>query len=364
MIKAIAILLTACLILAGRTGSAQHLQPGFDKAEYLEMLRIGARTTQDPKYYDSFPAPEKFRLVYTSPVMGLENLWDLWTDDRGVAALSIRGTVPQPTSWLANIYAAMVPAQGTLKISDSFTFPYDLATHYRAAVHVGWLVSTAWLTRDMLPRIDSLYQSGTRDFIITGHSQGGGISYLVTAYLYGQQRLGTLPADIRFKTYSSAAPKPGNLYFAYDYEAMTHGGWAFNVVNAADWVPETPISIQTLQDFNHINPLSNKKALVQAQKFPRNMVLKHVYGRLNNPTRKAQRRYQRYLGKMSSSFVRKEMPGFEPPAYTNSNHYVRTGQFVVLQPNPEYQLKWKDDSRQIWMHHLHGPYLFLAGLLP
>jgi hypothetical protein len=50
------------------------------------------------------------------------------------------------------------------------------------------------------------------------------ISYLLTAYLYHLQKSGRLQADIRFKTYASAGPKPGNLYFAYQYEAMTKGG--------------------------------------------------------------------------------------------------------------------------------------------
>ncbi|HPN72156.1 MAG TPA: hypothetical protein PLZ32_21680, partial [Saprospiraceae bacterium] len=77
-----------------------------------------------------------------------------------------------------------------------------------------------------MPKIDSLYKTGTKEFLIMGHSQGGAIAYLMTSYLYNLQQLGQLPIDIKFKTYCSAAPKPGNLYYAYEYEAMTQGGWA------------------------------------------------------------------------------------------------------------------------------------------
>jgi hypothetical protein len=63
--------------------------------------------------------------------------------------------------------------------------------------------------------------------------------------------------DIKFKTYCSAAPKPGNLYFSYDYEADNQIGWSFTVVNGADWVPELPVSIQSIGDFNKTNPFKN-----------------------------------------------------------------------------------------------------------
>ena len=52
--------------------------------------------------------------------------------------------------------------------------------------------------------------------------------------------------SLNIKTYCSAAPKPGNLFYAYDFEHITEGGWAFNVVNSADWVPELPSTTQTV----------------------------------------------------------------------------------------------------------------------
>ena len=186
----------------------------------------------------------------------------------------------------------MVPAKGELQVSSDYNFKYELAANPNATVHTGWLICTAFLSRDMLPKIDSLYKKGVREFYITGHSQGGAIAFLLTAYLYHLQKQQLLPADIRFKTYCSAAPKPGNLYFAYDYEALTQNGWAYNVVNSADWVPETPLSIQTTEDFNMTNPFSITKPVIKKQPFLKKIALNHVYNRLDKSTKKAAKKYQ------------------------------------------------------------------------
>ena len=345
--------------------SPAQLSSGFDRDEYIELMKLSARTSAAENYYSKIAEPQHFKMLYQSPVIGLDNLWDLWSDGKGIATISIRGTTTNSTSWLANFYAAMVPAKGQLQLADNDVFEYELASNPKAAVHVGWLVSTAFLTRDMIPKIDSTYKSGTKNIIIVGHSQGGAIAYLVTSYLYNLQKTGKLPADIRFKTYCSAGPKPGNLYYAYEYEAMTQNGWAYNVVNAADWVPEVPISIQTLNDFNPSNPFIHAEGIIKKQKFPANLALKYMYNQLSKPPNKAQKRYQKYLGSMTSKTVQKTLPGFVPPAYYPSSHYVRTGNMIVLIPDEEY-LKRYPESRtpdNLFPHHLHPQYLLLAEKL-
>ncbi len=342
----------------------QQLKPGFDKDEYKELMLISARTTAVPDYYKDVPEPSSFKMIYQSQPIGLDNLWDLWTTDKNVAAISIRGTTLKPESWLGNFYSAMVPAKGELKLNGDEVFNYQLATNPKAAVHVGWLISTAYLSKEILPKIKELYQKGTKDFLIIGHSQGGAISFLLTSYLYNLQQLGQLPKDILFKTYCSAAPKPGNLYYAYEYESMTQGGWGYNVVNAADWVPEMPISIQTLKDFNNVNPFINAKELIKKQKFPSNLVLKHVYKKLDKPTRKAQKNYEKYLGEMTSKIVKQNIKNFSPPVYYSSNHYVRTGTTIVLLPTDEYLKVYPDDPKNLFPHHMHPQYLYLLERMP
>jgi hypothetical protein len=343
----------------------QHLKPGFDKNEYREMMYISAKTSAlDSTYYNRFPNPGAYKMLYRSQPIGLDNLWELWADDNGKAVISLRGTTAKSESWLANFYAAMVPAKGELKLSSKEVFPYHLANNPKAAVHVGWLLSTAFLSKEIVPKIKEQYQKGTKAFLIIGHSQGGAISFLLTSYLYNLQQQNQLPQDIRFKTYCSAAPKPGNLYYAYEYEAMTQGGWAFNVVNAADWVPEVPISIQTLNDFNNVNPFKNAKLLIKKQKFPKNLVMKHVYNKLNKPTRRAQKNYEQYLGNLASKIIKQYLPDFIPPLYYNSNDYVRTGATIVLLPDDDYYKHFPDDPSKLFPHHFHDPYLYLLQQLP
>lgn len=343
---------------------AQNLKSGFDKAEYAELMKVSIRTAKVAAYADTFPPPERFKMMYESPIMGLENLWDLWSDGNGQAAISIRGTTANMDSWLANIYAAMVPAIGSLQLENGYQFNYHLADHPQAAVHVGWLIATGYLARDILPKLDSTYRSGTRNILIVGHSQGGSIAYLLTAHLYSLQKSGRLPADIRFKTYCSAGPKPGNLYFAYAYEAMTFDGWSFNVVSSADWVPEVPLTVQTLHDFNTTDPFKNGKKAIRKMKFPDNLVLKYVYNRLSKPSIRAQRNYQKFLGKHTSKIVGKKLEGFKSPEYYNSNNYVRTGVTVVLPADAAYFAIWPDSDTSVFVHHTHGPYLYLLNKLP
>lgn len=356
-------LLLAVAWLVAWTSTAQPLKPGFEKSEYLAMAKIAARFG-DSSYFRDISAPAEYHFVYRSPVTGLDNCWDLWISDHEVAVISIRGTTANSISWLANFYAAMIPAKGTLKLNHNDSFTYECAKDPRAAVHAGWLISTGFLAKDILSRMDSCYHAGIRNFIITGHSQGGAIAYLLTSYLYHRQLNQELPRDIRIKTYCSAAPKPGNLQFAYEYEMLTQGGWAYNVVSSADWVPEVPVSIQTLDDLARINPFMNARQIIRKQKFPKNIALKHMFNQLDKPTRKAQRNYQKYLGKFTSGLIRKSFNELASPAYYNSSHYVRTGSTVVLFADELYRKKFADDPENVFMHHMHAPYLYLAEKLP
>lgn len=354
------------LLLLSGTLSAQVLKPGFDKHEYIELLKIMQKQHVDLAKWPSdtlIPKPES-RFVYRSPVVGIANMWDLWQRPDGVAVLSVRGTVADPVSWLSNLYAAMVPASGQLRLANDFIFNYHLADDPKAYVHVGWLISMAYIARDMVPRIDSSYQAGTKEFLIMGHSQGGGISFLLTSYLERLKTEGKLPKDIRFKTYCSAAPKPGNLYYAYAFENLTRNGWAMNVVNTADWVPEVPFSIQTKNDFNTTNFFVLADPMIRKQKLAGRVIARHVYRKLTKPGLKAQRQYELYLGRMASKTVKKVLPDFQAPDYAASNNYVRTGYTVPLFAKDDYFVKFPDSRTNIWAHHMAAPYLFLANQLP
>ncbi len=355
-----------CLIIffLASTGQNNLLRPGFDKQEYLELLKITARQGDSPWTKINTPTSEKTKLVYRSATMGLDNRWDLWMANNGIAIFSIRGTTLNTISWVENFYAAMVPATGSIRISNTDTFSYQLAKNPRAAVHTGWLIGTAFLSKDILPKIDSLYKTGCKNMIILGHSQGGGIAYLLTAHVASLQEQRLIPADIQFKTYCSAAPKPGNLFFAYEYERRMMDGWGFNIVNSADWVPETPLSVQALSDFNQTNPFTNAKPLISKQPFPKNIAFKYVYNQLNNASKKVNRRYEKYLGKTVSGIVSKNLPGFEAPNYAEGFNYVRVGPTIVLLANYNYYQSFPDNPEKIFVHHFIEPYWYLANQLP
>ncbi|WP_210518007.1 lipase family protein [Hymenobacter terricola] len=361
------LLLVLLLNLAGQADlQAQILKPGFDKAEYLELIRLHARMGGDSMWWAGIPKPRQFTLAYRSPVSPLDNRWDLWTHGgpRPQAAISVRGTTDEQVSWLANFYAAMLPAAGELQLAAGRKFAYHLADDPQAAVHAGWLLSLAFMADGIVHKVDSCYRRGTRDVFIMGHSQGGAIAFLLTSYLRDLQQHGQLPADIRFKTYCSAGPKPGNRFYAYAFETATQGGWATNVVNPADWVPEVPLSVQTLDDFSPVNPFVGARAMIKKQKFPKNLALRHVYNQLDRPARRAQRRYQRYLGGFIAKAIAQHIPDYQGPAFYPSSNYVRAGTTVVLPADAAYYLLYPNDPNKLFRHHFFQPYYYLAERLP
>lgn len=356
-------MLKAFLVLVGLSTSiafAQgRLKAGFDKEELIEIIKISSWQL-DSMYNPKFPKPKRFELAYRSKYMGLNNRWDLWLSNDSIAVISIRQSTKKQSNLFENAYAAMVHAQGELKISNDFTFKYALTKDTNAAVHTGWLIGTAFLAQDIIPKIKAQYQLGIRDFIIAGHSLGGAVATLMTAHLRSLQKSGQLPSDIQLKTYCSAAPKVGNLRFAYAYEKLTAGGWGFNVINPADWTPEAPFTIQAFNDLNAINPIVYAQNNKKNMKFKEQFIFNFLTKKLSKPTKKAQRKYQRLLGKTISKYVRNYLPEFEPPVYFPSMHYVRTGQQIILNADEKYFSIFKNNPKNMWTHHSFEAYLYLA----
>lgn len=350
-----------CLLFSAVT-YAQQLEAGFDKNEYLELMQITAAQAdtlkQGPNYLDP---PKTYERIYRSPELGLKNRWDLWLhQNRKQMVVSIRGTVNDGLSWLENYYCAMIPAEGSLQINDSTHFSYKFAKDPKATVHVGWTVGIAHLAPDVMEKIRVQYQQGIKQVLIMGHSQGGALAFLLTSYLRYQVEAGELPADIVFKTYCSAAPKPGNLYYAYDYDYLTRGGWSFTIVNAADWVPETPFSLQTLQDFNNLNPFNGIEQLLDKQKpFYVRWYLKRAFRKLDKSASKSRNTFEKYLGKTLYKQIKKAQPQFQEPSYAKSMNYMRAGGPIVLQPDSAYYKVYPDTGKNVFVHHALKPYVKL-----
>ncbi len=346
--------------MLGFTANAQTLKPGFDADEYLDMLSI---TTQQGDYDmgEKIPRTADYHMAYRSAVVGLSNRWYLWVNTaNNTMVINLRGTIGSQDSWLENFYAAMIPAEGTLHLSDTSIIHYKFAADPKAAIHAGWALGVCSMIPSIIKQIKSFYGSGIKQVIIMGHSQGGAMAYLLRSYLYYQMQEGKLPSDLTIKTYCSAAPKPGNLYYAYDYDFINRGGWSMTVVNAADWVPETPFSLQNIDDMNVLNPFTNAKEILRAQKLFLRLYGGHVYGQLTHPAKRLRHRYKKYLGHVVYTQVKKYMPQYQEPVFANTSNYMRAGTPVVLEPDAEYYKQFSDTSSNVFEHHLFEPYYYLV----
>lgn len=349
------------MVLQGMCQSFQ-MTPGFSKEEYAELLRVSTRQS-DSLYNPLLPAPRYFERKYRSSTLGLDNRWELWVSSDSIAAISIRGTTLKLESWVENFFAAMLPAEGTLTMSQEAIYPYKLSNDKRASVHAGWLIGSVSIFQDLLPRIDSCMAEGIHDFYIVGHSQGGAIAYLLTSLLHHLKQDQPKYDSIAIKTYASAAPKPGNLYYAYEFEALTQAGWAFNVVNSADWVPEGPFSIQTTDDYNTLNPFKYADEAISNLSFPKNIVLKHFYNKLDKPTKKARDRFNKHLGEHMVKQVQRYLPNSSILTFNESSNYVRVGQTIVLFADEEYFKEFPNNDGEIWQHHKFEAYFYLLERL-
>jgi thiol-disulfide isomerase/thioredoxin len=141
---------------------------------------------------------------------------------------------------------------------------------------------------------------------------------------------------------------------------MTKGGWSFTVVNSADWVPEAPFSIQTTMDFNPANPFANAKKAIKKAPFLKRIAMNNFYKSLDKPTQKANKRYQKQLGRTLGVFIKKSLPEYVTPTFFNSNNYARTGDNVVLYADQNYYTLFPIDNEKIWTHHAFEPYLYLC----
>jgi len=361
MIRTIIILVSLVVSAIHVAGQEHILKPGFDGKEYLDMVSVSLMQADSISPDNKIPLPEQYERVYRSPELGLYNRWDFWVGKNKTAVISIRGTTNNAVSWIENYFAAMVSANGSLQINDSTVFNYHLASDLKASVHAGWLLALAFLAPGITAKIDEYSKQGIKDFIIMGHSQGAAISFLITSYLYYLQKDGKIPDDIRFKTYCSAAPKPGNLYYVYDYDFITRNGWSFTVVNASDWVPETPFTVQTLSNFNPVNLFGGIDDMLKTQSFFKRLGIKYVLKKMRKPPAKAQSRYEKYLGDYMYKQVRKTLPQFRKPEFVKDNNYMRAGVPIVLEPDEAYKNEFPDDTKKIFMHHKLWPYYSLAS---
>jgi hypothetical protein len=338
------------------------LKPGFDAKECANMLQLAAMQPADSPWVNTMlPKPDGYTLVYRSDTVGLDNRWDLWLRDDSVAVISIRGTTKSPESWVEDFYSPMVPATGSMNIGNNKIFTYQLAADNNAYIHTGFLLGLGYLAPDIVAKINEYYAKGIKEFILTGYSQGGALILLMTSYLYYLPP-GQLPQDIQFKTYACAPPKPGNLFYAYDYEFIRRGGWEYRVVNVEDWVPNMPPTVQTRFDYKTNDPFTTVDSLLKEnlnifERIVVGLIQKSMLGSLDN----ARDNLIKYMGEEVYKMVVKYLPGFPEPQYSPTMYFMTCGTPIVLRPTEEYLAKFVSPGgiAGMFIHHMPNAYYFL-----
>lgn len=352
------IFLAAAFALLVVSVSARHLQPGFDGNEFRKMFQVSAHQLDTPWTKIKFPYPGNYNMVYRSQVCGLDNRWDMWMSNDSVGVISIRGTTGTNESWLENFYAGMIPAQGTLNMGNGRLFDYKLASDSAAYVHIGWTIGLASIAPEVVAQMQLQYSKGIRDFIIMGHSQGGAIALLLYSYLHYQPD-SIVPNDIRIKVYGSAAPKVGNQKYAYDFDFISRGGWAFRIINSVDWVPECPFTVQTTDDLSKGNPFTEpERAGVNG---PFKFIATRIINKMNRKAKHAEKRFRKYLAVKTGKLVRKKIPGMPKQEYVKSMAYATCGTPIILVPDAHYYELYPDKGG-LFTNHYFGPYYYLLNV--
>src|SRR5688572_20928779 len=115
-----------CLFFLVAT-TQSRLKPGFDPIEYGELLSLAFYSSGIPDSNERIQTKDRYQMAYRSDEVGFKNRWTLYIRDDNVAVIDLRGTVGHAASWMANFYAAMLPATGSLQLNDSVTFNYQLS---------------------------------------------------------------------------------------------------------------------------------------------------------------------------------------------------------------------------------------------
>ena len=155
--------------------------------------------------------------------------------------INFRGSTANKSSWLENLYAAMIPVKETIEINGK-KFKYQVGKDEDGAVHAGYTLALYYLKDDVLKQIKRLNKKGIRDILITGHSQGGALAQLTRAYL-DHQSMFKVSKRNTFKVYAFANPMIGNAAFCKEYsEKFCDSEMSFVIHNPKDFVPKMPVS--------------------------------------------------------------------------------------------------------------------------
>ena len=247
------------------------LSPGFVPSEAQVLLEMAQQAYSNAPSAPTcgvppVPAPSGWTVVTSlTPTTAtlLDNYWQVWQNQNNPLqyAIAIRGTIDTDVSALADLLFPLINARIDFKL-DGIQLAFNLAqdegnSPVKAGVHSGFALSLLLMlfTTDS-PLFSTLVQlalTGGSEVYITGHSQGASIATLLTSLVRHSTQFFAGPS---YKTYTFAPAKPGNDHYAYDYDQLAGiigYGWA--VVSTQDWVPQLPLTLESLRTINTPNPL-------------------------------------------------------------------------------------------------------------
>ncbi|TFE67176.1 hypothetical protein A7Q09_01590 [Methylacidiphilum sp. Yel] len=224
---------------------------GFDLEEALGLASLCAEIEETPLPNNRSDWQLIFDSLEFSPFNERWKLWKKTSTD--TYAIVIRGTTLSFESILEDLLSFLIQSDAKLDYKHQ-SIAYKFASHPQAAVHAGFAIGALLLLlhpekgivnqlKRNVPSCSPIY--------ITGHSQGAAVATLIRSYLHYQP---TNPSH-NYKSYVFAQPKPGNDFYAYDFDHLfSNKGLAFRIINSLDWVPQLPFTFELLSDINNPTP--------------------------------------------------------------------------------------------------------------
>ena len=333
---------------------------GFKPTEARDMIAI-CNSFGFIKQFNSDKEiiPKGYKKIYESGSIGMDNKWQLWSNDK-YAVINLRGSTSKQISWLANMYSAMIPASGKMILPGNKEFEYKLAQNPKANVHSGWTLAMAFLSEDIIQHIRMLNYQGVYHFIIIGHSQGAAIAQLLRAYLENASS-NIVDKKNRFKTYAFASPMVGNSFFIKEYnERFSSTNFVIN--NIADPIIHTPLTI----DKRKMLDPRDVETLMDTSKSIFKTLAYRAVGKImfSNPD-------SAYIEKAGVNIyrqIRKKIGPFTMPNYQLDMNYtampnsIKIGAFVEENfCNKKYYKDMEIDANQSF--HQHKTYLYYLEIL-
>lgn len=321
------------LLMAGSHSSLAQLREGFDPDEAKALIAIcNSYTFQTLYKSDANILPEGYQKVFTSDVVGLDNQFQVYKKDK-VGIINFRGSTSTITSWTANMYSAMIPSQGVIKI-NSVDRPYSFAKDTAASLHSGYALAVVFLSPMLLDQIRKLNDEGVYDIILTGHSQGGALANMSRAYLENLPK-GEISSKNVFKNYAFADPMCGDKEFAAEYQTRyCETNMSYSIINPDDMVPKMPLHYQdegALMSKERILNLLTGKEELDWRELGKDFIIRMFEGSLKGYISSSNRLIEKLISIGHTSI--------DMPAYTSDINYYETGTVRTLQPFPYPKIK-------------------------